>query len=71
MGVELLIGIGGLPAYPTLPNSEYHAPYHGSETTRDKLRGREGKSPDRRLRSPIHAKCCKGCGGTKTARMLA
>ena len=71
MGVELLTGIRGLTVYLTHPNSEYRMPYHGSETTGDKLRGREGKSPDRRLRSPIHAQCSEGCGGTKTARMLA
>ena len=29
---------------------------HGSETTRDKLRGRKGNSPDLQLRSLIAAK---------------
>ncbi len=57
MGVELLIGIGGLPAYPTQPNSEYHHWNRGSQTAGDKLRGREGKSPDRRLRPRMLAKC--------------
>ncbi len=56
MGVELLSGIGGLPAYPTHPNSEYRRSYRGSQTMGDKLLGREGNSPDRRLRSQRHAK---------------
>ena len=53
MGVELLIVRGSLPGYQQLLNSEYHAPYRGSQTMGDKLHGREGDSPDRRLRSLI------------------
>ena len=30
--------------------------YRGSQTAGDKFRGREGKSPDRQLRSLSHAK---------------
>ena len=56
MGVELLNGIGGLPAYPPQSNSEYHDDYHGSQTTGENLRGQKGNSPDRRLRSPNLAK---------------
>ncbi len=52
MGVELLNGIGGLPAYPPQLNSEYRSDYHGSQTTGANLRGQKGNSPDRQLRSP-------------------
>ena len=64
MGVELLNGNGGLPAYQSQSNSEYHKDYHGSQTTGDKLRGQKGNSPDRQLRSQNSAKllrkldCC-------------
>ncbi len=56
MGVELLIGTGGLPAYPPLPNSEYRKYYLGSQTVGDNVHGQKGKNPDRQLRSRIHAK---------------
>ena len=52
MGVERLKGNAGLPAYASLPNSEYHRDYPGSESARDNLRGREGNNLDRLLRSP-------------------
>ena len=52
MGVELLKGDVGLPAYTPLPNSEYHSDYLGSESARDNLRGQKGNNPDRPLRSP-------------------
>jgi hypothetical protein len=51
VGVELLKGDVGLPAYTPLPNSEYHRDYLGSESARDNLRGRKGNNPDRLLRS--------------------
>jgi hypothetical protein len=51
IGVELLKGDVGLPAYTLLPNSEYYRDYLGSESARDNLRGREGNNPDRLLRS--------------------
>ena len=63
-GVELLIGIGGLPVYPPLPNSEYCKDYLGSQSMGDNIRGQEGNNPDRQLRSQIHAEllrksnCC-------------
>jgi hypothetical protein len=57
MGVERLNRNGGLPAYPSEPNSEYHDDYPGSETMGDKLHSREGNSPDRRLRSQNPAQC--------------
>ena len=52
VGVELLKGDVGLPAYTLLPNSEYHRDYLGSESARDNLRGQKGNNPDRLLRSP-------------------
>ena len=55
IGVELLTGNGGLPAYPPLPNSEYYKDYLGSESARDNLRGREGNNLERLLRSQITA----------------
>ena len=51
MGVELLKGDVGLPAYTLLSNSEYWWMYSGSESARDNLRGRKGNNPDRLLRS--------------------
>ena len=51
MGVELLKGDVGLPAYTLLPNSEYLSDYLGSESARDNLRGQKGNNPDRLLRS--------------------
>ncbi len=71
MGVEILNAIGGLPAYPPQPNSEYHVWYLGSQTVGDKVHCREGNSPDRQLRSLSRIKCHKGAEIAKTARMLA
>ena len=51
IGVELLTGNVGLPAYASLPNSEYYEDYLGSESARDNLRGQKGNNPDRLLRS--------------------
>ena len=50
-GVELLKGTAGLPAYASLPNSEYFNDYLGSESARDNLRGQKGNNLDRLLRS--------------------
>ena len=64
MGVELLIGDRGPPAYLPLPNSEYHKADLRSQTVGDNLHGQKGMNPDRQLRSPISAKllrksnCC-------------
>jgi len=58
-GVELLNGTRALPGYLPQPNSEYRNDYLGSETAGDNLRSQKGNSPDRRLRSPIHAKCVR------------
>ena len=51
VGVELLKGDVGLPAYTLLSNSEYHRAYLRSESARDNLRGQKGNNPDRQLRS--------------------
>jgi hypothetical protein len=51
VGVELLKGDVGLPAYTLLSNSEYHRDYPGSESARDNLRGQNGNNRDRLLRS--------------------
>jgi hypothetical protein len=51
MGVERLDGAGGPQAYPLQPNSEYHAPYRGSKTMGDNIRGQKGNNPDHQLRS--------------------
>ena len=51
MEVELLIGLGGFTAYQTRTNSECHNLISGSERMGAKVRAREGKNPDHRLRS--------------------
>jgi hypothetical protein len=51
MGVELLKGDVGLPAYTLLSNSEYLRDYLWSESARDNLRGQKGNNLDRLLRS--------------------
>jgi hypothetical protein len=55
IGVELLTGNVGLPAYASLPNSEYYEDYLGSESASDNVRGREGNNLERLLRSQINA----------------
>ncbi len=59
LGGRALDGCGGLGSYQIQLNSEYRDVKPGSETTGDKVRGRKGNSPDRRLRSQRHAKCGK------------
>ena len=49
-GGRALTGLGGIPAYQPLSNSEYHSIERSSETAGDKLRRREGNSPDHQLR---------------------
>ena len=56
-GGKALAGGGGVKAYQHLPNSECRGPAPGSETMCAKVHGREGNSPDRRLRSQSHAEC--------------
>jgi len=60
MGVELLKGNMGLPAYMSLPNSEYHRDYLRSESARDNLRGQKGNNPDRLLRERTSRRSRKG-----------
>ena len=60
-GGRALDGFGPFTGYQPQPNSECREMVHGSETTGDKVRGREGKSPDRRLRSLNRAKWEKKC----------
>ncbi len=50
-GGRALNGLGVLPDYQTQSNSEYRRGLSGSQAAGDKFRCREGKSPDRRLRS--------------------
>ncbi len=59
MVVELLNEMRALPGYLAQPNSECYDDYPGSQSVGDKLHGREGNNPDRRLRSPIRAKCVR------------
>ncbi len=56
-GGRALDGLGVLPDYQTQPNSEYRGQLLGSQAAGDKVRSREGKSPDRQLRSLIQTKC--------------
>ena len=51
IGVELLKGDVGLPAYTLLSNSEYSWAYLWSESARDNLRGQKGNNLERLLRS--------------------
>jgi hypothetical protein len=50
-GGRALDGLGPFTGYQTQPNSECRHTTYGSQTAGDKVRGREGNSPDRRLRS--------------------
>lgn len=52
-GVERPIGSGSPPGCQRQPNSEYRGGFSGSQTPGDKLRRREGNSPDRQPRPPI------------------
>ena len=69
-GGRALNELGGTPAYQPQSNSEYRAMKCGSETAGDKLRSREGNSPDQQLRCLNYAQW-KGGGTTETVRMLA
>ena len=51
-GGRALDGLGGREPYQTQPNSEYRRALRGRQTMGAKVRGREGNSPDRQLRSP-------------------
>jgi len=45
------VGLGPRKGYRPPPNSECRQMLRGSQSAGDKLRGREGNSPDRQLRS--------------------
>ena len=61
-GVERRNSVGGLPAYPPKPNSEYRRTDPGSQSAGEKLRAREGKNPDRRPRPPSRRSVAKEVG---------
>ena len=50
-------GNGGVKSYLPRSNYECRKPAYGSETAGTKVRGREGNSPDRQLRSQNNAEC--------------
>ena len=50
-GGRALNGLGALPGYRTLSNSECRKNILGSQTMTDKCHSRKGNNPDRRLRS--------------------
>jgi hypothetical protein len=51
VGGRALNGLGALPGYQTQSNSECRQVKYGSQTAGEKIRGREGKNPERQLRS--------------------
>ena len=50
-GGRALDGLGASTGYQTQPIFEFRLPYYRSQTAGDKVRSREGKSPDHQLRS--------------------
>ena len=62
IGGKALDGLGGFTAYRNQSNSECRRSMYGSETACDKVRSREGNSPDRQLRSRNAAECEMKCG---------
>jgi hypothetical protein len=50
-GGRALTGLGAIPGYQTLSNSEYRKSYPWTQSLGAKVQRREGKSPDRQLRS--------------------
>ncbi len=69
-GGRALNTLGGVKAYRRISNSECHEMVCGSQTARDKL----GSQRERAQTSAKVPKCVlsgKGCGISKTARMLA
>ena len=69
--VERLIGCEGFTAYQVLTNSECAQVKSGSEGAGANVRVREGKNPDRQLRSRNMSKLIERSRISKTARMLA
>ena len=56
-GGKALDGLGGVKVYRNQSNSECRKSTHGSETVCAKVHSRKGNSPNRQIRSQIHAKC--------------
>ena len=70
-GGRALNGLGTPPGYQNQSNSEFPgSQYHSNQAAGDKVRRREGNSPDRQLRCLNMVKW-KGCDVAKTVRMLA
>ena len=62
MGVELLNGSRGPPAYLLQSNSEYHGVYPGRKSVGDNVHGQKGNNPDRQLRSQMTSQCVRKLG---------
>ena len=70
-GGRALNGLGTPPGYQNQSNSEYHGSlYLSIQAAGDKLRRREGNSPDHQLRC-LNVIKWKGCDVAQTVRMLA
>jgi hypothetical protein len=70
-GGRALNGLGAPPGCQNQSNSEYHGSHQLSiQTAGDKLRRREGNSPDHQLRC-LNVIKWKGCDVAQTVRMLA
>jgi hypothetical protein len=70
-GGRALNGLGTPPGYQNQSNSEYHgSQYHSNQAAGDKVRRREGNSPDHQLRC-LNVIKWKGCDVAQTVRMLA
>ena len=70
-GGRALNGLGTPPGYQNQSNSEFRrSQYHRNQAARDKLRSREGNSPDHQLRC-LNVIKWKGCDVAQTVRMLA
>ena len=63
IGGKALNGRGPVTGYRSQSNSECRYLMYGSQTTGAKVRGQEGKSPDRHLRSQNYAKWKRKCNG--------
>ncbi len=70
-GGRALDGLETPPGYQNQSNSEFlESQYHRNQAARDKLRSREGNSPDHQLRC-LNVVKWKGCDVAQTVRMLA
>ena len=70
-GGRALNGLGTPPGCQNQSNSEYPGSlYHSNQAAGDKVRRREGNSPDHQLRC-LNVIKWKGCDVAQTVRMLA